>query len=101
VTAGGLAQNGLATFASNDGLRVGEDSGDFEAAVATNVHEEAVRTLDETLQLVLLGLKFGVRVQKVELHDRWLLVRAKSQLDVPFFDLLLYHLSIIRLSVLL
>ena len=47
---------------------MGEDGGDLQTAVAADIHEEAVGTLDETLKLVLLSLKFGVRMKKIELH---------------------------------
>jgi hypothetical protein len=37
---------------------------------ALDVHEEGVRRLYETLQLVLDGLRLGVRVQQVEVLQR-------------------------------
>ncbi len=43
LTTGGLAQNGGASLADDDGLGVGEDSGDGEAAGALDIHEEGAR----------------------------------------------------------
>ncbi len=40
LSAGGLAKDGRAAGADDDGLCVGEDSGDGEAAWALNIHEE-------------------------------------------------------------
>lgn len=40
LTTGGLAENGRAAGADDDGLGVREDGGDVEAAGALNVHEE-------------------------------------------------------------
>jgi hypothetical protein len=40
LTTCGLAQNGGASGADDDGLGVGEDSGDGEAAGALDIHEE-------------------------------------------------------------
>lgn len=40
LTTGGLAENGLAAGADDDGLGVREDGGDGEATGALDVHEE-------------------------------------------------------------
>jgi len=40
LTTGGLAENGRASLADDNGLGVGENSGDGEAAGALDVHEE-------------------------------------------------------------
>ena len=40
LTTGGLAEDGRAAGADDDGLGVREDGGDVEAAGALNVHEE-------------------------------------------------------------
>jgi hypothetical protein len=40
LTTGGLAKNGRASLADDNGLGVGEDGGDGEAAGALDVHEE-------------------------------------------------------------
>jgi hypothetical protein len=40
LSTSGLAENGSAGSADNDGLGVGEDGGDVEASRALNVHEE-------------------------------------------------------------
>jgi hypothetical protein len=46
TTTGGLAQNGAAAAAKNNGLSVAENSGDCVATVALNVHKVRVRALD-------------------------------------------------------
>lgn len=40
LATGGLAKNGRAALADDDGLGVGEDGGDGEAAGALHIHEE-------------------------------------------------------------
>lgn len=50
LTTGGLAQDLGAAGADDDGLGVGEDGGDGEAAGALDVHEEGARAGDEGLQ---------------------------------------------------
>jgi hypothetical protein len=51
-----LAENGRAALADDDGLGVGEDGGDGEAAGALDVHEEGSRSGNKRLELVLAGL---------------------------------------------
>jgi hypothetical protein len=69
LAAGGLAQNGGARSAKDNGSRVAEHGGDLEATGAFNVHEEAVRALYEALELVL-GLLVGLgRVQQVVIGE--------------------------------
>lgn len=65
LTTGGLAEDGGASLADDDGLGVREDGGDGEAAGALDVHEEGSRGGDEGLELVLLGLAGRGRVQKI------------------------------------
>jgi len=65
LTTGRLAQDGGAALADDNGLGVGEDGGDDEAAGALDVHEEGSRGGDKSLELVLLGLSGRGRVQKI------------------------------------
>ncbi len=44
---------------------MGEDGGDVEAARAFDIHEIAVRALDQALQLVLPGLGFRAGVKEI------------------------------------
>ena len=64
-TSGGLAENGGASYAEDDGLGVGEHGGDLVAAGALDVHEVRVGVLDEALQLVLALLVVRARVEEV------------------------------------
>lgn len=66
LTTGRLAQDGVAGSTLNDGRGVREHSGDLEASGALDVHEEGSGRLDKLLQLVLSGLSFGGRVEKVD-----------------------------------
>ena len=50
LATGGLAEDGRAALADNDGLGVGEDSGDCEAAGALDVHEERAGRGHESLE---------------------------------------------------
>lgn len=50
LTTGGLAENGGASLADDDGLGVGENGGDGEAAGALDVHEERSGGGDEGLE---------------------------------------------------
>ncbi len=52
-TSSGITKNGGATLADDYGLSMRENSGNSNAARATNVHEEAVGALYEPLKLVL------------------------------------------------
>jgi len=45
-----------------------EHSRNLKATRTLNVHEEAVRTLYETLKLVGSGLLIGGRVEKIDRH---------------------------------
>ena len=62
----GLAQNGCATLADDDGLGVREDGGDGEAAGALDIHEERARGRDKSLgpkvslELALPAVEYGV-----------------------------------------
>ena len=51
LATGGLAEDLRATGADNDGLCVGEDGGDGEAARALDVHEEGSGAWDKSLQI--------------------------------------------------
>lgn len=65
LATGGLAQDGGASLADNDGLGVREDGGDGEASGALDVHEERAGSRDQSLELVLLGLSGRSRVEKI------------------------------------
>ena len=60
------AKNGAAAPAHHHRLAVREHRGDLEATLTLDVHEEAVRALYKSLQLVLLLLHVRRRVQQVE-----------------------------------
>lgn len=67
LTTGRLAQDGGAALADDNGLGVGEDGGDDEAAGALDVHEEGSRGGDKSLRKELY-----VRSQFVEVGVcRW------------------------------
>lgn len=53
TTTGGIAQNGVAVGASDNGLGVAVDSGNVVTSLALDVHEEGVGALNEALLLVL------------------------------------------------
>ena len=52
LATGGLAEDSRATLADDDGLGVGEDGGDGEAAGALDVHEEGARSGHKLLEQV-------------------------------------------------
>ena len=56
LTTGGLAEDLSAAAAEDNRLGVRENSGDGEAARALDVHEERVRALNQTLELVAVLL---------------------------------------------
>lgn len=60
-----MAQNGGAALADDDGLGVGEDGGDCEAAGALDIHEERPGGGHKILELVLLSLGSRGRVEKI------------------------------------
>lgn len=66
LTTGGLAQDLSAAAAKDNRLGVREDSGNGEAARALHVHEERVRALNQTLQLVGAQLLLLRRVNEVD-----------------------------------
>lgn len=84
LASGGLAEDGGAAGADDDGLGVGEDGGDGEAAGALDIHEEGTggrhkglvigsvlaevdRLIDcSYLQLVLASLGLRRRVEEVD-----------------------------------
>jgi len=47
---------------------VAEHGGDLKASRTLDVHEEAIRALDEPLELMGSGLLFGGGVQKIDRH---------------------------------
>ena len=63
-----LAKHRVAASAEHDRLRMTVDRRDLQAAGALDVHEVAVRALNQALQLVLALLVGGVRVQEVNIH---------------------------------
>jgi len=65
LTTGGLAKDSGASLADDDGLGVGEDGGDGEAAGALDIHEEGPGSRDQGLELVLLGLSSRAGVQEI------------------------------------
>jgi hypothetical protein len=66
LTTGGLAENGRAAGADDDGLGVREDGGDGEATGALDVHEEGAGLGHEGLKLVLTGLGLGGGVEEID-----------------------------------
>jgi len=69
LATGGLAEDLGAAGADDDGLCVGEDGGDGEAAGALDVHEEGAGTGDEGLELVLAGLSGGSGVEEIDCEN--------------------------------
>lgn len=63
----GRSQHSCTGGARDDCLAVGKDSGDVVAALALDIHEIAVRALNQTLELVLLRLKGCRRVAQIEI----------------------------------
>jgi len=59
-----LSHDGIAPLADYNSLGMTENSPDFEATLAFDVHEKAVRTLHKPLQLVPLPLLRGKRVEQ-------------------------------------
>jgi hypothetical protein len=80
----GLAEHSGAAGADDDGLGVGEDGRDGEAAGALHIHEERAGALDESLELVLLGLRGGKGVEEVNGENLWWDIQLV--LDVLEFD---------------
>lgn len=65
LTTSWLAQNLSATSAKNDRLGMRKHSRDGEASRAFDVHEERVRALDQTLELVAPLLLLARRIDKI------------------------------------
>jgi len=76
LATGGLAEDGRAALADDDGLGVGEDSGDGEAAGALHVHEERPGSRHKGLELVLAGLSGRAGVDEIN---------GENHLDELFF----------------
>jgi len=68
-----LTQHLRATLTDNDCLGVGEDSCDGEATGALDVHEETARAGNEGLELMLLGLRGGRWVKKIDCENHFVL----------------------------
>jgi len=66
LATGGLAEDGGAAGADDDGLGVGEDGGDGETAGALDVHEEGAGRRHKSLELVLAGLGLRARVEEID-----------------------------------
>ena len=66
LTTSRLAEHRRARAAENDSLRVREHRSDIEATLALDVHEERVRRLNQSLELVLARLERGGRVQEID-----------------------------------
>lgn len=66
LATGGLAEDSRAAGAHNDGLGVGEDGGDVEAAGALDIHKEGAGSGHKLLELVLAGLSLRSGVEKVD-----------------------------------
>ena len=64
-----LAQHHRTAPAEHNGLCMGEDGRDIEAAGALDIHKERVRRLNQTLELVFALLIGRARVQEI-LHLR-------------------------------
>ena len=65
-TAGRLAQNRLAVSTHHHSLRVAKYGCYVEAALTFDIHEEGIGRLNKTLELVLLLLELGRRVQQID-----------------------------------
>jgi len=65
LATGGLAEDGRAALANDDGLGVGEDSSDGEAAGALHVHEERPGSRHKSLELVLASLSGRAGVDEI------------------------------------
>lgn len=61
------AQDGAAVGAGDHGLAVAEHCCDIEASLALDVHEVAVRRLNQSLELVLGLLELLWRVQEIDI----------------------------------
>lgn len=64
-TTGRLAKNGSARSTEDNSGSMAEDSGDVETSRALDIHEERVRGLNQSLELMLLGFVNSRRVQQV------------------------------------
>lgn len=110
LTTGGLAENGGASLADDNGLGVGEYCGDCEASGALDIHEERSGAGDQSLsktvsifigkkfmpsylvsylQLVLLGLGSRAGVQKINGEN---LGRVNVSIGALFSDARFKHL---------
>ena len=68
ATSSGGAQGSAAVFTLDGGLGVGENSRNFAALLADNVHEKRVWCLNESLKFVQMLLLGRIGIKKVHLH---------------------------------
>jgi hypothetical protein len=66
LATGGLAKDGRAALADDNGLGVGEDGGDGEAAGALHIHEEGSGCGHKGLELVLASLRGSAWVEEID-----------------------------------
>lgn len=66
----GLAEHLGATRASDYGLGMRKDRRDVEASRALHIPERTVRTLNQSLKLVLRSLSRGRRLQEINRHNK-------------------------------
>ena len=86
LATGGLAEHGRAAGADDDGLGVGEDGGDGEAAGALDVHEEGSRSWDEVLEKVNVSSKARFIVITVPPYLQLVLTRFGRRRRVEEID---------------
>ena len=68
LTTGRGAEKCIAVFTDNSRLSMAENSGDVEATRTLYIHEITVRSLNKTLQLVLLSFFFISRISEIVNH---------------------------------
>ena len=86
LTTGGLAEDGRASGADDDGLGVREDGGDVEAAGALNVHEEGAG-----------GGHKGLLAGEVKISNQsWTLVEGSRPAWKTYLELVSASLSLRR-----
>lgn len=70
LATGGLAEDRRAALADDDGLGVGEDGGDGEAAGALDVHEEGAGSRHERLRR-LVSMDKPISSSRLDFHQAW------------------------------
>jgi len=58
-----LTEDSTASSTEYDSRGMREDGGDLKTARTFNIHEKRIRRLNETFELMLLGLKFSRRMK--------------------------------------